>query len=123
MLASVSRSHPAELCADFQQYYDINIEQIEEQCTPRHAATLAAMLPQGSRVSVALDPAGAWGWQEHMLADIANTLRVIAWALTNGGKHTARPDMIRPPTRSAAPTRPRITDPEEYERKLSRLRR
>ena len=50
---------------------------------PRDSATVARELPEA-----------AWGWQEHLLASIDYTLKVIACGI---GAAKGRPERIRPP--------------------------
>jgi hypothetical protein len=55
-----------------------------------HAADLAAELPLVCRVHEAIDPTCAWGWQEYLLVDIANSLRRFA---------SKKNQLLKPPKR------------------------
>lgn len=85
-----------ELRADFRQYYGIDADAMGEGYTLVHAASLVAMLPAGSRVRAAEDPASAWGLDQQLAAATANASRYLLWAMTGGGK---RPEPIGPPER------------------------
>ena len=93
--------YKAELRADFQQYYTLNIDNMGIDYRLSHAADLAVMLPQESRVMRCINPANAWGWQEHLLADIANRVRWLQWAKTpDGAKNRNHPKPIEVPKKN-----------------------
>ena len=120
MFASIYRRYKTELRADFQQYYALNIDKMGTEYSIMHAADLSVMLPQNSRVMCRIDPANAWGWQEHLLADLTNRVRWLQWAkTTDGAKNRNHPVPIEPPKREVkkVPQNPvhRVT---EYARRL-----
>ena len=51
VLASAEVNHPAQLRADFQQFYGLNIDGMGSEYTYDHAAALAANLPRSSRLA------------------------------------------------------------------------
>ena len=56
------------------------------------------MLPPVARIRIAVDPSAAWGWSEHLLADISYSLRWLVWSKTkDGSKNRNRPKRILPP--------------------------
>ena len=88
LLASFVRDRKAELRADFQQFYGLNIDAMGRGYTIRHAADLAAMLPSASRTFVSIDPENAWTLQDRILARIEYWCHVSAWMQTkDGGEH------------------------------------
>jgi len=114
-----------ELRADFQQYYTLNIDKMGSEYSIMHVADLAAMLPQESRVMRRIDPANAWGWQEHLLADLVNRVRWLQWAkTTDGAKNRNHPKPIEPPRRAVRkePQNPAYKA-VEYARRLAMPRR
>jgi len=117
--------YKGELRADFQQYYTLNIDKMGLEYSIVHAADLAVMLPQNSRVMCKIDPANAWGWQEHMLADLVNRVRWLQWAkTTDGAKNRNHPKPIEPPKRVVRkePQNPTYRA-VEYARRLAMPRR
>jgi len=101
MLASMLCRYRLELRADFQQYYTLNLDKLGVEYRIMHAADLAVMLPQDSRVMRQIDPANAWGWQEHLLADLVNRVRWLQWAKTpDGVKNRNHPTPIEIPGRT-----------------------
>lgn len=124
MFASILKRYRSELRADFQQYYALNLDYLGIDYGIVHAADLAVMLPPESRVMRSIDPANAWGWKEHLLADIANRLRWLQWAkTTDGAKNRNRPELIQVPKREIKkpPVNPTYTA-EEYAKRLALAR-
>jgi len=114
-----------ELRADFQQYYTLNIDEMGVGYRVGHAAELAVMLPQESRVMQRIDPENAWGWQEYLLADLVNRVRWLQWAQTpDGAKNRNHPNPIMAPRRHVeqAAQNP-IHEVREYARQLNRPRK
>lgn len=85
-LAFFYRKRRAELRADFQEHYGLNLDLMGKGYTIRHAADLAVMLPSRSRTFVAIDPSNAWGLQERVLARIEYWCHVAAWMQTRDGQ-------------------------------------
>ena len=124
MFASILRRYALELRADFQQYYSLNLDRLGIDYSVTHAADLVVMLPQKSRVMKAIDPANAWDWGEHLLADMVNRLRWLQWAKTkDGAKNRNHPKPVEAPRRivKKAPANP-IHKIEEYAKRLSQPR-
>ena len=95
MLVRLRKYFPAELRADFQRFYGLNLGDMGCAFTVRHAADLAACLPPDGAVAKAINPDWRWGLQEHLLATIADTLRWLQWSKTaDGAKNRKRPKPI-----------------------------
>lgn len=63
------RERPDELCADFQQFYGMDTDEIGRSIKPSRAARLAAQLPRGARVWVRPeDPDSIWGDDTRLLS-------------------------------------------------------
>lgn len=62
-----------------QEAYGICIDDIGAGVAPRHAAALAAQLPDGGRLKRAIAPADAWSPSDYMLHSIEYSLRVLIW--------------------------------------------
>ena len=125
MFASMYHRYKIELRADFQQYYTLDIDKLGVDYSIVHAADLAVMLPQSSRVMCRIDPANAWGWQEHLLADLVNRVRWLQWAkTTDGAKNRNHPKPIEAPKRAVRkePQNP-VYRTAEYARRLGMPRR
>jgi len=125
VFASMYHRYKIELRADFQQYYTLNIDKMGVDYSIVHAADLAVMLPQSSRVMCRIDPANAWGWTEHLLADLVNRVRWLQWAkTTDGAKNRNHPKPIEPPKRviKKEPQNP-VYRAAEYARRLGMPRR
>lgn len=116
--------HTAELRADFQQYYALDIDGLGEEIKIPRAADLCAQLPRKSRVFCALDPENRWDDNTWLLARIDHAVRVLIWQNTadgqdkNGGKNY--PEMIRPDKREKPKKRQLTSD--QYLEILSRRR-
>ena len=85
---------PDALRADFQQYYNLNIDGMGREYRVLHAAALVAQLPTNARVNVAATDMAAWDEQAYLLVDIDNNLRALIWML--GGKRGKPPLVERP---------------------------
>lgn len=102
MLARYWASYRDELEADFQQFYNINLEDIGKSLSIRHAAVLAAHLPPDSRCLAAIDPNFGWSKELHMMAKIEHEMRVILWQNSQSKKNkTPFPKPIDPPAKTA----------------------
>jgi len=77
------------------RYYALDLHRLDSDYTLLYLADLVVNLPHDSSVMRAIDPSLAWGYNEYILAVIANQLAVIRYMLA-GGKG-ARPQMIEPP--------------------------
>ena len=85
-LAWLLGNHPGELRADFQRYYQLNLDGMGEQYTFAHAACLACNLPSDSATLKAMYPRNGWTQTEYLLHAIEYDLRVLSWQLGAGGK-------------------------------------
>lgn len=104
--------HPAELEADFQQFYALDLNGLLDRGEWRRAAVLLSQLPADSRYVRAVQPALAWGPTEYLLAYIADSLAFLRFELThqNGGRGGRKP---KPYPRPKAAEPPRKVRPEE----------
>jgi hypothetical protein len=85
-LAGFIVRHPAELRADFQQYYGLNIDGMGQEFDVFHAADLAAQLPSDSRTFKAENVELEWTDSDYMLWSIEFSLRVLRWQNTEDGR-------------------------------------
>lgn len=86
---------PAELRGDFQQFYGLNFNEIEDY---EFAADLAVTLPNNSRVARKASPANEWTPAEYMLANIEYCASWLAWSKTKDAKYnTNRPKRRKTP--------------------------
>ncbi|HAM15342.1 MAG TPA: hypothetical protein DCP91_05700 [Eggerthellaceae bacterium] len=86
MLAGFLVKHPCELRADFQRVYGLNLDDMGESYTYRHAADLAVMLPRDSLVFLAEHPELEWSDRDYFLWSIEYSLRVLKWQNTKDGQ-------------------------------------
>jgi hypothetical protein len=77
-----------------QEYYGLNIDDMGSAYSLEHGIVCAALLPHTARVYQAENEALAWSDSTAMLADCANSLRLITQGLS---KHPTKPDLFRPP--------------------------
>ena len=97
------RIHPGELRADFQQYYNLNLDGMGRDYTTFHAADLAAHLPKDARTSVAENPMNVWTPELRLLAIIEYRLHWWNWAHTEDGQNmTNYPKLLIPTEEEAA---------------------
>lgn len=89
--------HPAELRADFQRYYGLNLDGMGRDYSTLHAADLAACLPRESCSMTAEDPLNGWTLELQLLALIEWHLADWNWAHTKDGKaRRNRPKLLIP---------------------------
>lgn len=70
------RRHPAELEADLQRHYGVDIDDVARgRVSVRHAAALAACLPPGSLTLGREDARLGWSREQTLLLAVANSLR------------------------------------------------
>lgn len=86
VLAGFMVRHPAELRADFQQYYGLNIDGMGTDYSMLHAADLAVQLPRDSRTFRAGNRELEWTDRDYMLWSIEYSLRVLRWQPTKDGQ-------------------------------------
>ena len=84
--ASAVYLHEDELRADFQQYYSLNIDDVDKAFGVAHAASLMAQLPPDSRLPHIYNPDASWSQDTYFLASIEYSLRVLVWAKTKDGQ-------------------------------------
>lgn len=92
------RNYRVPLVADFHREYGIDLEAriADGSIRPSQVERLAANLSRDASLWQHVDPeAAAWGLQEHLLAEIADTLRVLVWGIA-GGKGAAPKPIPRP---------------------------
>lgn len=70
---------PDALRADFQHYYQLDLDGLGTTIRVRRAADLAANLPQQAQAWRRLDPRLAWDTTQRLLALIADDTDFIAW--------------------------------------------
>lgn len=116
------RLYPAEIRADFQQYYGLNIDRVGRDYSTVHAADLAVMLPSNSRVYLAINPDNAWTLEAQLAAAMANAARDLVWLEADTKRRRSnRPKPIGPkqPTNTEA----EAINADEYLETLEKLRK
>lgn len=122
LFAGWRRLYPACLRADFQQYYNLNIDRLGRDFSAVHAADLAVMLPSDSRTYIAIDPDNAWTLEAQLAAAIVNAARDLVWLEADAKRRLCnRPKPIGPKPPPANPDVDAI-DADEYLEVLDRLR-
>jgi hypothetical protein len=122
-LVGLMKNHRAELRADFRQYYGCSFEGALRE-SAAEAADLAVMLPRGSRVMAAVNPEYSWTQEDYLLADAANSLRILVWSKTKDGqKNRNRPKPIEPPKSAFKEKAGMGYTADEYRELLSRPRK
>ena len=102
LLAGFMAKRPCELRADFQRVYGLNIDEMGESYSVRHAADLAAMLPRDSLVFKAGNPALEWSDTMYMLRSIEYMARILVWQNTKDGqKGRKKPKPVETPEERA----------------------
>lgn len=123
LFAGWRRLYPAELRADFQQYYGLNLDRMGIEYTVLHAADLAVMLPRGSRVLARIDPATEWTIEAQIMAASANAARDLVWLEADPKRRRSnRLEPIMPPS-SKAESAIEPIDEEDYLETLEYLRK
>lgn len=74
------RDHPNELRADLQRVYGVCLDDVGRGVSVRHAAALAACLPEGSLVLAKEDPRRGFTDAEWLLLGILNAVRTFGGA-------------------------------------------
>lgn len=115
LLAAVEREHPDALRADFQQFYQLNLDGMGADFSPSHAAALVAQLPRESRVMRRYDADLEWDDATYFLARIEYDLRVLIWQKTKDAQRGRnKPEFPKLP-RDARRERERV---ENFDRAL-----
>lgn len=100
-LGSAVALHEAELRADFQRFYGLNLDDMGRSYSVHHAACIAAHMPQGSALYASIDPSSEWTASDHLLSLIEYDIRSLAWGLSGGRKSKSpKPKRIEPPSAS-----------------------
>ena len=97
ILATEWRLHEAQLRADFQQYYGIDLDHaMAGGHTAHHIACLAMHLPPKARTLVSEDRDMSWGLEEVLLASVLNSLNGLLWGMGDPRKRGRRPELVGP---------------------------
>lgn len=90
-LARAECEYPAQLRADMQQYYSLNLDGMGSDYTYEHAAALVANLPRSSRIAARENAACEWDDGEYLLYAVEYRLRLISWQLGGGKGNPPKP--------------------------------
>ena len=97
-LAALRGKYPAELRADFRQYYHVSADDIGNGISVTEAADLAAMLPVRSRCMSVENPELSWDVDHYLLAKMSDTLAYLFWINTkDGADGVNRPKLVQRP--------------------------
>lgn len=97
-LAALRGKYPAELRADFRQYYNVSADAIGREVSVAEAADLAAMLPVRSRCMSVENPELSWDVDHYLLAKMSDTLAYLLWINTkDGADGVNRPKLVQRP--------------------------
>lgn len=69
-----------ELTADFQQYYNLDLNQIGKTFSVMHAAVLATQLPTNSRTFAKEWPEMTWSEDTYLLSRLEHLMRIQIWS-------------------------------------------
>lgn len=97
ILAHFIAAHPAELRADFQRYYSLNLDGMGVDYSIAHAADLAVCLPSDSCCGIAEDSLNEWTIENRLLAYIEFYTHSWIWAHTKDAKRKANIPQLRIP--------------------------
>lgn len=96
-LARALVEHPAEVRADFQEHYGLDIDRMGEAFSCLHAADLLMQLPEGARTRAACDPRAVWTSDRTLAAATVNALHNLVWMQSKDGRRGRnRPKPIGP---------------------------
>ena len=107
VLADAYANYRDELVADFQSEYGVNIcaapncYRLEGDATDSTIvwlATLAAQLPESSRVARAVHPENDWTVNDYILRNLEYSFRLFCWAMAGGEKSGPKPEPIYSPS-------------------------
>lgn len=89
----------------------------------RRAGVLLVQLPRESRVMRELNPSSEWSWNEYLLADIANSLKILRWFKTEDGQKGRNfPTLFEAPGHESQEIKHETYDADEYRELLARPR-
>ena len=97
ILAHLLKKFPAELRADFQRYYSLNLDGMGVDYSIAHAADLAACLPSDSCCGIAEEPLNEWTIDKQLLALIEFWTHGWVWAHTKDAKRKKNMPQLRIP--------------------------
>ena len=85
--------------ADLQRFYGINLDDMYEgRISAEQVMACIAYLPLDGAVASVKTGAPAWGFDTHILANMANSLKYLAWAKTKDAQRGRnKPHYIEPP--------------------------
>lgn len=118
------RDKRVELRADFQQYYNLNLDDMGQRYTIWHAADCAAMLPLTSRVAVSINPDNALTLSDRLQANTEYWTHLAAWMNTkDGSKNKNQPKHLLVDERSQRLKEAVALDQDTYKSILARPRK
>lgn len=88
---------PDALRADFQRVYQLNLDDLGGQLDIMQAADLAAWLPSGSAVWIAMDSPAAWGIDAYLTAGLWDSFNMFQWGMADKKKRGPKPKPIPRP--------------------------
>ena len=92
MLARIK--YPDELEADFQQYYNLNINCVQNDRVRR----LTYQLPAESRIMIKLQPANEWNYDRLLLSKIEYSIERVYYSLFSSKENKLpKPELFMPP--------------------------
>jgi hypothetical protein len=97
--------------ADFQQFYNLDMEALLDAGEYRRARILAQELPQQSRTVGAIDPRTAWGTADYLLALVVDHLAFLRYE--HAGGKGRKPKPTERPKAKAPKVQKRLSMPEE----------
>lgn len=122
MLIRLEETEPDKLRADFQQFYNLNLDGMGIDYSYAHAACLAANLPLESRCAKADCEQLQWSTMDYLLARVVDGVEWLCWSKSKKAqKKGAEPPepMQRPGERSAALRKAEATDKEFVDKILN----
>lgn len=97
MLVRALKEHEGAVRADFQEFYNLNIEHMGRDYSTIHAAELLVELPEQSRVRAIYAENGPWTLDRTLAAMTVNALNVLVWQKTKDGQRNRnKPKMVGP---------------------------
>lgn len=127
MLAEAARNHPAELRADLQRHYGIDLDHaMAGEHSAGHVAALVACLPSDSAIFRAENPDAAWTLEHVLLAALHNDLTGLMWGMSDPKKRGKKPKPIGPSWMTKEETRKldaRVLRIDELMEELNKPRR
>lgn len=121
----MQRKFPAQVRADVQRFYGLNVDDVGYEFSFRHLADLVACLPRESATLRAYDSRNEWSIDTHLLASVLDVLRWIQWSKTaKGAKNQGQPKPVpRPGYEDAGKVKDSVALPVDEVERLLRLPR